>query len=368
MDQVNFLNPDDNADGPTFTDMNSIAAVARLGHEPHNQLTALRQFLGVNRLLHCSKPAGANRASEKDKFQFISICSSCIGPSFSTLFPDLSSDQIYEVPLNDIWTAVVNKLSTTSNQSPARMRLELHTLARENFPSMKAFCDRVNQIVRKLRAAGKTVTDDEVKGVLILGVDQDLYAIQIDRWTTNEDDFSVSTIADELIVLEREHAKRAVPSTYALVAARNVLERRGLTVVDPTIPQNPQPAPQQQSNPVQSPPVESPPTPAWRQRGAPTPAPARSPAPTRKSGRPHCPYCSKLGHSEDVCFVKMKDLRDQIKAMDAACSAKQLNVPQSALLTVPEAPAQPAPLKAEVSGKADSYFKTNVVPSKQFWY
>ena len=126
------------------------------------------------------------------------------------------------------------------------MRLELHTLARENFPSMKAFCDRVNFIVRKIRAAGKTITDDEVKGVLILGVDQDQYAIQIDRWTTNEDDFSVAKIADELIILEREHAKRAVPSMYALVAARNVLERRGLTIVDPsqTLPPCSQPAPQ----------------------------------------------------------------------------------------------------------------------------
>ena len=43
---------------------------------------------------------------------------------------------------------------------------------------MKAFTDKVNLLVHKLRAAGKEViTDDEVKGVLILGVDQDLYAI-----------------------------------------------------------------------------------------------------------------------------------------------------------------------------------------------
>ena len=169
-------------------------------------------------------------------------------------------------------------------------------------------------------------------------------------------------IADELIILEREHAKPAVPSSYALGAARSVLERRGLTVVDPsipTVPQNPQPAPQQQSPPAPT---------QQQQRGASTPAPARVPAPARKGGRPSCPYCSKLGHSEDVCFQKMKDLRDQIKAMDAACSAKQLNVPPSVLLAVPEAPAQPAPLMAEVSGKADSYFKNNVVPSKQFWY
>ena len=172
MEQVNFLNTDDQAE-PGFADMNSISAVARMGHEPHNQLIALRQFLGVNRLLHCSKPAGANRANEKDKFQFISICSSCIGPGFSSLFPDGSDYDIYDIPIYEVWAAVVNKLTTTSNQPPARIRLELHTLARENFPSMKAFADRVNFLVRKLRAAGKTVPDDEVKGVLILGVDQD---------------------------------------------------------------------------------------------------------------------------------------------------------------------------------------------------
>ena len=68
----------------------------------------------------------------------------------------------------------------------------------------------------------------------------------------------------------------------------------------------------------------------------------------------------------------MKDLCDQLKSMDAACSAKQLTVPSSALLavpeSVPESPAQPAPLMAEVSGKADSYFKNNLVPSNKFWY
>ena len=129
-------------------------------------------------------------------------------PGFSSLFPGTTDDAVYQLPLPDVWTAVVTKLSSISVQSPARLRLELHTLARENFPTTKAFTDRVLQIVRKLRAANKVVPEDEVKGVLILGVDQDLYAIQIDRWTTHEDDFTVATIADELIVLEREHVKR----------------------------------------------------------------------------------------------------------------------------------------------------------------
>ena len=69
---------------------------------------------------------------------------------------------------------------------------------------MKAFTDRVNFLARKLRAAGKTVKDDEIKGVLILGVDQDLNAIQIDRWTTNEDDFSAQKITYTDFPLEGE--------------------------------------------------------------------------------------------------------------------------------------------------------------------
>ena len=70
METVAFLN-DDQADVSRLADMTSIAAVARMGNEPHNQLTALRQFLGVNRLLHLTVPP--NWASDKDKFQFISM-------------------------------------------------------------------------------------------------------------------------------------------------------------------------------------------------------------------------------------------------------------------------------------------------------
>ena len=115
MEQIAFLN-DDQADGNGLADMTSISAVARMGNEPQNQLTALRQFLGVNRLLHLSVAQNANRANDKDKFQFISVCASCIGPGFSSLFPDASGDGIYQLPLPEVWAAVVNKLTTTSNR------------------------------------------------------------------------------------------------------------------------------------------------------------------------------------------------------------------------------------------------------------
>ena len=39
----------------------------------------------------------------------------------------------------------------------------------------------------------------------------------------------------------------------------------------------------------------------------------------------------------------------------------------AALLSVPEPPVQPPPLRAQVSMKADAYFEKNVVPSKEFW-
>ena len=177
---------------------------------------------------------------------------------------------------------------------------------------------------------------------------------------------SLWLIADELIILEREHAKRAVPSTYALVAARNVLERRGLTIVDPsqTLPPGSQPAPQHHQPAIQQ---QSPPAARQHQRESPAPASTQRPR-----GRPQCSYCTKIGHTDDICYKRQEDLQKQLQAMDAAFSAKQCKNPSNpagtALLAVPEPPVQPAPLTAEVSGKADSYFKKNLVPSDKFWY
>ena len=63
MESVAFLN-DDQADDGYLADTTSIAAVARMGNEPHNQLIALRQLLGVNRLLHLTVPG--QRTTDKD--------------------------------------------------------------------------------------------------------------------------------------------------------------------------------------------------------------------------------------------------------------------------------------------------------------
>ena len=148
------------------------------------------------------------------------------------MFPGLTDDEIYQLEVGRVWSAVVEKLSQISVQSPARLRLELHTLARENFSSMKKFIHKVFLIVRQLRAAGKVISGDEIKGVLELGVDRNLYAIQIDKWTTDEDDVTSVQITHELIILEREHLKRAGTSHSHLLAARALLVRSGLTVTD----------------------------------------------------------------------------------------------------------------------------------------
>ena len=83
-----------------------------MGNQPQNQLIALRRLLGVNRLLHHTVPG--QRTTEKDKFQFISICASCLGHGFNSLFPDMTEDAVYQLGVDQIWTAVVAKLSTIS--------------------------------------------------------------------------------------------------------------------------------------------------------------------------------------------------------------------------------------------------------------
>ena len=93
-----------------------------------------------------------------------------------------------------------------------------------------------------------------------------------------------------------------------------------------------------------------------------------------------------------TCLTKKKDLQKQVDETEAAFTTANTrpqgrtnrsnkyrgsdgNAPRqespatgTALLTVSEPPVQPPPLKAQVSMKADKYFKQHLVPSKQFWY
>ena len=87
--------------------------------------------------------------------------------------------------------------------------------------------------------------------------------------------------------------------------------------------------------------------------------------------------CGKISHSVATCLKKKTDLQRQVDEIDAAWHTKtnakrgnRSNRPatSTALLSVPEPPVQPPPLRAQVSMKADKYFKQHLVPSKQFWY
>ena len=99
-----------NSDDDEFKpESSSIDAVAALGNTPQKQLSALRRLLGVNRLLH--NTVSTAKTSPNDRFQFIGICHSCLGDTFSSLFPDKSDDEIYQYDVETVWTAVVEKLS-----------------------------------------------------------------------------------------------------------------------------------------------------------------------------------------------------------------------------------------------------------------
>jgi len=73
---------------------------------------------------------------------------------------------------------------------PARLRVKLHTLHRDNVSSMKKFTEYVFKVAKHLRSRGKVIGDDKVKGVVHCGADHDLYAIQLDKWLSTHDDYT----------------------------------------------------------------------------------------------------------------------------------------------------------------------------------
>ena len=61
--------------------------------------------------------------------------------------------------------------------------MQLHTITRERCSSMKRFTEKVFALVKRIRASGMQISDEEVAGVLFCGINQDDYAIQSDKWT-----------------------------------------------------------------------------------------------------------------------------------------------------------------------------------------
>mmetsp|Transcript_28974 Transcript_28974/g.47605 ORF Transcript_28974/g.47605 Transcript_28974/m.47605 type:complete len:364 (-) Transcript_28974:302-1393(-) len=96
-----------------------------------------------------------------------------------------------------------------------------------------------------------------------------------------------------------------------------------------------------------------------------------------------CNYCSDPLHDIVQCdrlLRRMLDARSLIVRDDRKQRAMLAGAEEgddtddeerpatgAALLSVPEPPVQPPPLPAKVSVKADTYFKKNLVPSKDFW-
>lgn len=335
-----------------------IKAVQRLGNAPQQQLSALRRLLGIRGLLHHIEE-DANTKS-KHRYKFISTCHSCLGDAFNSLpgIKDKSDDEIYALEVREVWSAVVQYLDKVSTRSPGKLRMLLHTQCRENFRSMRQFTEKVFSISKQLRSVGKVIDDDELKGVLYCGIDPDLFAIQIDKWTSaDEDKYTSAQIANELIILEKEYGERS-GDTASISAAKSLLARKGYTV-------NAKAA-----------------APAPVSALIPSPAPAPAPEASHPSG-PLCTYCSKPNHTAAVCRSRRRDLQAQIQAIDALTitpnargtpaptkpsHTADAQGPSTGLLAaVTDEPAVPPPLPAEMSSKADEYFKKNVVPSKAWW-
>ena len=258
--------------------------------------------------------------------------------------------------------------------------MKLNTLTRDRYSSMKKFTEKVFAYVKKHRAAGMEISDAKVNGVLFRGNDQELYAIQLDKWTSDETGkkFKPADIANELILLERDIEKRQGSTTHALLAARALLARHGFSV-----------------NTGAQPGV------------APAAAPAPQPNPTpgpRGTYNGTCHNCGKIagnGHTGENCLKKRRDLQKQIDAIDAATPdhLKNSNHPSRAnrdsatqpaeagqrrqttrLTAAAPAPApptadrsptpgpqRPPALPAPVSCNVAEYFENNTVPSNRFW-
>jgi len=110
--------------------------------------------------------------------------------------------------------------------------MELHTLTPGHFSSMKKFTERVFSVAKKLRAAGEKISDAEINGVLHCGIDQELYVIQLDKWTSDDagEKFTPAEIVNELILLKRDIEKRRGSAANGLLAAQALLVRSGFTV------------------------------------------------------------------------------------------------------------------------------------------
>ena len=211
------------------------------------------------------------------------------------------------------------------------------------------------------------------------GVDQDLYAIQLDKWTSDVTGtkYSPSDIATELILLEKEFNTRATQQAAQFNNATALVAHYGYTV-------NPRAsATQNRRAPAAAP--------------APAPAPAQNPPPPRPNAGNKCDYCGRKRHTSAQCFDRRRDLQAQIDEFDAALPAhlkrqprpsrsqnESDKVPSSAGTQRPTAllaagappvadrpptpgPSRPSALPAPASTEATNFFEQHQVPRNKFF-
>ena len=232
--------------------------------------------------------------------------------------------------------------------------------------------------MKRIRSAGMEISDSEINGVLFCGIDQDAYAIQLDKWTSDESGtkYSPSDIATELILLERELDLRTTATVNGLRNATALLSSHGYSV-------NPG---AQSEHPARSPT-------STHSRSAPAPAPAPSPAPRPNPGAKSCDYCGRKKHTIAHCLNRRRDLQTQIDEIDAALPAHLKREPRSSrsqndsssagtqkhttLLAAgapPVAnrpptpgPTRPAALPAPAPKECTDFFENNQVPRNKFF-
>ena len=355
--------------------LSAVEKIARLSSKPDRQLSSLRRLLGLSKLLHYVRPDQSDKAKPKHSMEFISICHEGLGDTFNSLFTGKTEAEIYDLTIPEVWEEVVKHLSKISVQNPAKLRMLLHTITRDQCSSMKRFTERVFALVKRIKAAGMDISDGEVSGVLFCGVDQDAYAIQLDKWTSDVtgEKYSPSDIATELILLEREFELRATQQVAQFNNATALVANYGYTV-------NPRADPTSTGRaPAAAP--------------APAPAPNATPPPRPNAGN-KCDYCGRKKHTIQQCLTRRRDLQAQIDEIDATVPAHLLKreprssrsqcdsspagtqqptallaagAPPTANRPPTPGPTRPAALPAPASTEATNFFEQHQVPRNKFF-
>ena len=129
--------------GGSKRSLSAVEKIARLSSKPDRQLSSLRRLLGLSKLLHYVRPDQSDKAKPKHSMKFISICHEALGYMFNSLFPGKTEAEIYDLTIPEVWAEVERHLSKISVQNPAKLRMLLHTITRDQCSSMKRFTEKV---------------------------------------------------------------------------------------------------------------------------------------------------------------------------------------------------------------------------------